>query len=280
MILEALTKQDFDFRDPVQVDAGNQGFTEDEIRKLAGPAASAMEPGARGDGDWWKTVWARNRRVPPNIQKIKSEFGYQATPLYTNLITVAQAQNTPLDGFIKAESASYNFHIMRCGVYIVPDGGERFEALKFEVQYHNERASTYGMLPNPQINKLFEVGGKAEIGVDGKAEFGFPQTTLGAATLGGSAKAALDAKFIVSFHYELKAPVVDAFGIGNPFGRWVLHKGDNLRNDVLFYPVVRTPKSVKKLACEFKAYFKINHSDWEHGEFYLKPPRTISVAAG
>jgi hypothetical protein len=168
---------------------------------------------------------------------------------------------------------------MRCGVYIAPDGGERFEALKFEVRYRDDSTSTYTMLPGPQTDKILELGGKADIGVNGKVEFGFPEMSLGAAAVDASAKVDLEAKFIVSFHYELKTPVVDSFGIGNPFSRWLMHKGDKLRNDVVFYPVIMTPKSVTGFECEFRAYFKINHPDWKNAEFFLKPPRTIRVSA-
>jgi hypothetical protein len=168
---------------------------------------------------------------------------------------------------------------MRCGVYIAPDGGEKFEALKFKVRYKSDAASTYAMLPGPQTKKLLELGGTAEIGLNGKAEFGVPEITLGAASVDAAAKAKLEAKFIVSFQYELKAPVVDVIGTGTSFCSWLLHKSDNLRNDVVFYPVIMTPKDVTQFDCEFTAYFKISHPEWKKAEFFLKPARTIRVTA-
>jgi hypothetical protein len=197
------------------------------------------------------------------------------------LVAVADAQGTPLEGVIKARSAKYNFYLMRCGVYITPEDGEKFEALKFEVRYNHDNASTYAMLPGPQTDTILELGGKANIGLSAKGEFGFPEVALPAqgVAVGASAKAELEAKFIVSFQYELKTIVVDSLGTGNPFCRWFMHKGDKLRNDVVFYPVIMTPKSVTEFECEFKAYFKINHRDWKNAEFFLKPPRTIQVSA-
>lgn len=100
---------------------------------------------------------------------------------------------------------NYNFYIMWCGVYIVPEGRETFEALKFNVRYKDDRATTITMLPGPQTRKILELGGTADIGLDRKAEFGFPEVSLGAASAKASAKAELDTKFIVSFHYELKS---------------------------------------------------------------------------
>ena len=275
MILQPLQRQDFAIGNDFRVDVENKGFTDKEIQAIATPVE---QKGAKGDGFWWKQLWARDRRVPPERRKLKSEFGYQSNPLFTDLITVAEAQGTSLEGLIKARSPNYNFYIMRCGVYIAPDGGEKFEALKFEVRYKDERASTYAMLPGPQTKKLLELGGKADIGVDGKVEFGFPEVSLGAASAEVSAKAKLDAKFIVSFDYELKSLVVDSLGIGNPFCKWLMHRGDNLRNDVVFYPIITTPKSVTGFECEFRAYFKINHPDWASGEFYENPPRTVAVS--
>ena len=278
MILPSPSKQDFDFNDAISIDIENKGFTDEEILKLAGPPPGGTGAGSKGLFDHWlKEVWKKDRA--PEIGGLKSEFGYQTTPFLSDLVAVAEAQGTPLEGIIKARSANYNFYIMRCGVYIAPDGGEKFEALKFEVRYKDDNASTYAMLPGPQTEKILELGGKADIGFSGKGEFGFPEISLQGAAVSASAKAELEAKFIVSFHYELKTLVVDSFGAGTQFCKWLMHKGDKLRNDVVFYPVIMTPKSLTSFNVEFRAYFKINHQDWKNAEFFLKPPRAINVSA-
>lgn len=278
MILLPPAKQDFKFQNDIHLDTENRGFTPDEIQRLAGPPPAAfVAEGEKGLGEWWNEVWGLNR--PPEIQNLKSEFGYQSNPFLADLVSVAEAQGTPLEGIIRAHSPKYKFYLMRCGVYIAPAGGEKFEALKFEVHYKDKSASTYAMLPGPQTDKILELGGTADIGFSGKGEFGFPPIPLQSATVSASAKAELEAKFIISFHYELKTQVVDAYGTGNPFCRWLMHKGDRLRNDVVFYPVIRTPGSLTEFECEFRAYFKINHSDWRNAEFFLKPPVTILVSA-
>jgi hypothetical protein len=151
--------------------------------------------------------------------------------------------------------------------------------LKFEVKYNNDRAATYSMLPGPEAHKILQLGAKAEVGVDGKVAFGLPEVSLGKAKVEAAAKAELESKFIVSFDYELKTQVVDAFGIGNPFCRWLMHKGNTLRNDVAFYPILITPKPVKELSFTFKAFFKINHPDWDHAEFFENPATTVAVSA-
>jgi hypothetical protein len=267
MILQPLQKQDFAIKNDMRADAANKGFTKKEIELLMTPEE---KKGAKG------ILWGA---APPERQKLKSEFGYQSSPLLADLITVAEAQGTPLDGFVKALSANYNFFIMRCGVYIAPDGGEKFDALKFEIRYKYDRAATYAMLPGPETKKILGVGGNVDIGVDGKVAFGFPEVSLGAASVDVSVKTKLDAKFIVSFNYELKTQVVDSFGSGNPFCRWLMHKGDNLRNDVVFYSIIRTPKAVKGFDCEFRAYFKVSHPDWNNGDLYENPPITVAVSA-
>lgn len=279
MILPPPAREDFDFKGDIQVDVENKGFSPAEMQTLAGAPPAGAQAGAKGVHDWWNSVWGLDR--PPEIQNLKSEFGYQSAPLLTDLVAVAEAQGTPLEGVIKARSARYNFYLMRCGVYIAPEDGEKFEALKFEVRYNHDGASTYGMLPGPQTNTILELGGKANIGLNAKGEFGFPEVALPGqgVAVGASARAELEAKFIVSFQYELKTIVVDSLGTGNPFCRWFMHKGDKLRNDVVFYPVIMTPKSVTQFECEFKAYFKINHRDWKNAEFFLKPPRTMEVSA-
>jgi hypothetical protein len=278
MLLQPPAKQDFDFQDDIRVDTENRGFTQQEIQKLAGPPpAEFVAKGEKGLGDWWNMVWGLNR--PPEIQNLKSEFGYQSNPFLADLVSVADAQGTPLEGIIRARLPRYKFYLMRCGVYIAPEAGERFEALKFEVHYKDTSASTYAMLPGPQTDKILDLGGKADIGFSGKGEFGFPEIPLQGATISASAKAELEAKFIVSFHYELKTQVVDAFGTGTGFCSWLMYKGDQLRNDVVFYPVIMTPESLTEFECEFSAYFKINHSDWKNAEFFLKPPLTILVSA-
>jgi len=278
MILLPTPKQDFDFKNDIQADTKNIGFTPEEIQKLAGqPPPEFDAPGGKGIGDWWNSVWGSDRA--PEIQNLKSEFGYQTNPFLADLVSVAKAQGTPLEGIIQARAAKYNFYLMRCGVYINPQGGEKFEALKFEVHYKNSNVSTYNMLPGPQTEKILELGGKADIGVTGKVDFGFPPIPVQGAMVSAEVKAQLEAKFIVSFHYELKTQVVDAFGAGTGFCRWFMHKGDKLRNDVVFYPLIMTPASVTEFECEFKAFFKINHPDWNHAEFFLKPPVTIQVSA-
>src|SRR5262249_3381744 len=123
------------------------------------------------------------------------------------------------------------------------------------------------------------LGGKADMGLNAKGEFGFPEISFGAGSLEASANAKLESEFIVSFHYELKTQVVDSFGKDNSFCKWFMHKGDMLRNDVVFYPVITTPKAVTKFECEFKASFKVNHPRWKNAEFYRKRPKTISVSA-
>ena len=278
MRLTPASRQDFDFQRDVRVDVGNEGFTPEEIKALSGPATrEAFERG--GVSDWWKSVWRAGREAPPELGDLKSEFGYQSQPFLADLIAVAEAQGTPLDGIIKAKAPNYNFYIMRCGVFVAPAGDETFEALKFEVRFKSDATSTFSMLPGPQTQKILDLGGKVDIGVNSKVEFGFPEVPLGPAKVEAGVKAAVDAKFIVSFEYELKSPVVDSFGIGTSFCRWLMHKGDKLRNDIVFYPVIMTPKGVTKFDCEFKAYFKINHSSWKHAEFFLKPPRTLTVSA-
>src|SRR5262245_54505790 len=101
MILQPPSRQDFDFQGDIRVDVENKGFTEQEIQKLAGPAPAGQ--GEKGIGDWWKRIWNPNR--PPEIQDLKSEFGYQSAPFLTDLVAVADAQKTPLEGIIKVRSA-------------------------------------------------------------------------------------------------------------------------------------------------------------------------------
>lgn len=276
MILEPLTRDHFRFDGKPQLDSENKGFTQEELAALAGPPP--LEEGAMGPLDWLKQIWPRNREAPPEIQNLRSEFGYQSMPLATDLLAVAKAQKTPLEGVIRASSENYNFYLMQCGVYIAPAEGERFEALKFEVYYRGANVATHSMLPGPETKSILKAGGKAEVGIDGKASFGIPEIPLDQAKVDASAKAQLEGRFIVSFDYELKTLVVDSFGSGTPFCKWFMHKGDKLRNDVLFYPILRTPKNVTGFDCEFKAYFKINHPDWKKPELFLKPPITVPVS--
>jgi hypothetical protein len=281
MILQPPAKEDFDFQGDIEVDVKNKGFTTEEMKKLVGATPSEFRvQGEKGISDWLDKVWAKDR--PPEIQNLKSEFGYQAVPLVTDLISVAEAEGTPLEGVIKASSPNYNFYLMRCGVYIEPADGEEFQALKFEIRYKDEGASTYAMLPGPQTKTILDLGGTANIGFDGKGEFGFPRISLPQQGLavGASVDAEVKAKFIVSFHYELKTIVVDSYGVGNRFCKWFMHKGDKLRNDVLFYPVIMTGKPITEFDCEFRAYFKIDHPDWKNAEFFLKPTKTIRVSGG
>jgi hypothetical protein len=281
MILPPPAKEDFDFHGEIEVDVENKGFTPSEIKTLAGvPPVEFRVKGARGFSDWVNKIWATDR--PPEIQNLKSQFGYQLVPLVTDLVSVAEAEGTPLEGTIRSSSPNYNFYLMRCGVFIEPADREKFEALKFEVRYKGKDASTYAMLPGPQTKTTLELSGAANIGIDAKGEFGFPRVTLPqlGVAVGASADAEVKAKFIVSFHYELKTNVVDCYGSGNRFCRWFMHKGDKLRNDVSFYPVVMTPKSVTEFECEFKAYFKIDHPDWKNAEYFLKPPKTVRVSGG
>ena len=277
MLLAPPAKQDFDFGERIVVDVANEGFSSEEIKSMTSPAAIEGAMGAKGFMDFFENTWKRNRKVPPEIQNLKSEFGYQANPLLADLRAVAKAQGTKLDGFIEAK-ANTNFYIMRCGVYIVPNNEEKFEALKFEVSYKTDDVATFSMLPGQEVRKILELGGTADIGVNAKFDFGFPKIPLQTASVDAEAKAKLEANFVVSFHYELKSQVVDSFGAGNPFCRWFMHTGDKLRNDVVFYPIIMTPKSVKAFSCQFKAFFKINHSTWKNAEFFLKPPKTIAVS--
>jgi hypothetical protein len=277
MIFDPMKAEDFEFQKDVELDTENSGFSDDEIKMLAGPTSGGTE-GERGLADKWSQIWRRNRQRPPEVQQLKSDFGYQTTPFITDLISVADAQGTQLEGIIKARAAKNNFYIMRCGVYISPEGGEKFQALKFEVHYQDGSASTYGMLPAPETKTIVGVSGKADLGVNGNLEFGTPPIPLGTAKVDAAVKAQLEAKFIVSFQYELKTPLVDSFGIGTSFSKWLLHKGDNLRNDVIFYPIIMTPKATTEFTCLFKAFFKIDHPDWKQAEFFLKPPRTTKVS--
>jgi hypothetical protein len=278
VILAAPAKADFNFGDKIQPDVRLEGFTDNEIRQLAGAASADADDRKKGIGDWWKDVWKPNRKIPPAVQNLKSEFGYQSNPFLTDLRAVAEAQGTKLDGLVQAKK-NWNFYIMRCGVYILPNDGEKFEALKFAITYKNSDASTFSMMPGPLSKKIFELGGTADIGVTGKFDFGFPELKLDAVKVDAAAKAKLEANFVVSFHYELKSQVVDSFGVGNPFCKWFLYKGENLRNDVVFYPIIMTPASVTHIDCEFKAFFKVSNSEWKNAEFFLKPPKTISVSA-
>ena len=278
MILQPPSKNDFAFDENIEPDIENRGFSAAEVDQISEPY-EFDRAGAKGIDDLLSKLWKRDRDVPPEIQNLKSEFGYQSRPFLTDLIAVAEAQNTELSGMIKARASHYNFYIMPCGVYIAPDGGEKFEALKFEVRYKADDAATFSMMPGPEVKKILSLGGKADIGVTGKVDFGFPQIPLETASVDASAKAELEANFIVSFSYELKTQVVDAYGVQNSFCRWLMHKGDKLRNDVVFYPIIMTPKSVTGFECEFRAFFKIGHPDWKNSEFFLKPPRTVEVTA-
>jgi len=276
MILPSPTKADFDFHEDMRPDTTYEGFTETEMEVLAG-RVGADAGGAKGLAFWKK------REGPPEIQQLKSQFGYQTIPLLTDLVSVAEAEGTALKGDIKALLPRYNFYILRCGVFIEPDGGEKFEALKFEVRYANSDASTYAMLPAPESRTVLKAGAKADVGVTAGMQFGLSGKVLQAAaanaTANATAKADVEANFIVSFSYELKTQVVDALGQGNPFCRWFMHQGDDLRNDVAFYPIIITPKAVTSLDCEFRAYFKIGNATWKRSEFFLKPPKTVTVTA-
>lgn len=280
-------REDFDFRGPLHVDVENSGFTDDQIAELAGPAPAGTagpEKDVKGITDWLRGIWGKGRQPPTDIADLKSDVGYLSNPDLIDLPALAKAEKVPLAGKIKASSANYNYYLMRCGVYIDPQDRENFEALKFQVSYLGRNISTESMLPGSQTKTLLAADGKATIGITGSAEFGVPDlAAAGIAAPGVAANAAAklsaQAKFVVSFHYELKTNVVDAFGVGNPFCRWFMHKGDRLRNDVLFYPVIRTPKAVTSFRCEFRAFFKIAHPDWRNPEFFLKPPIALPVSA-
>lgn len=276
MILQSLQQQDFEFKKDVTLDLENKGFTDQEMDALAPPPDARHLLGVKG---WWNDFWKRNRQAPPGLQKLKSDFGYQTRPLLTDLLAVAQVQKTELDAVVKTRSANYNFYILQCGVYIAPSGGEKFEALKFKATYKHKDAATYSLLPAPETKTWFQVGGKADVGLDGKVEFGLSKIPLEQTKVDLKAKAELESKFIVSFHYELKTPVVDAVGRSNAFCQWFMHRGDQLRNDVVFYPVISTPKSVKGFEVEFSAFFQVSHPDWKRSELYQKPPITVRVKA-
>lgn len=279
MLLQPPRREDFDFRGPPQVDVENSGFTDTEMTELAGPDPVDAYEKDKGIAEWWRGIWGTGRQPPPDIANLQSEFGYLSNPDLFDLPALAKAEKVPLAGIIKAGSSRYNYYVMRCGVYIDPQNREQFEALKFQVSYSGTNISTHSMLPGPQTKTLIEAGGKATIGITGGAEFGVPEISGPGVAANASAKAAGEAKFVVSFRYELKTNVVDAFGVGNPFCRWFMHKGDLLRNDVLFYPVIRSPKPVTSFRCEFRAFFKIVHPDWRNAEFFLKPPMTLRISA-
>jgi hypothetical protein len=272
MLLPPVSPSDFALGRKLLPNTTNEGFTEKELLEIS-PVPVDLGRGSKS------AFWRPGRKPAPEIGELKSEFGYQTVPVLTDLIAVAQVQNTELAGLIQARVARYNFYIMRCGVFIAPQDGEKFEALKFEVRYGRKDVSTYSMLPGPETRKILEAGGKLDIGVTGKVDFSFPDIPLQGAEVNASAKAALEAKFIVSFNYELKTQVVDAFGIGTNFCRWFMHRGDKLRNDVVFYPIVMTPKDVTDFDCEFRAYFQINHNRWREPELFLAPPLQVNVQA-
>lgn len=276
MIASPPRPADFDLGSDICVDAANEGFTKAE---MAAVTPVVVPAGAKGSRGILRELWPRNREAPPALRNLKSQFGYQTRPLLTNLVDIAAAQGTTLDGSIRARLPSYDFFLLQCGVYMLPDGGEQFEALKFEVRYEDEDVSTYSMLPGPQTETNLKVGGKIDVGVTGSMGFGIPEISIKSASVSADVKAKLESNFIYSFAYELKTRKVDAYGTGNSFCRWLMYEGSTLRNDVLFYPIVIAPKSTTGFDCEFKAYFKIGHSDWQDSEFFLKPSRTIHVSA-
>ena len=73
MILQPPTKQDYDFNEMIRLDLKNEGFSADEIGILTDLDSAK---GAKGILDLWK----KNRQAPPEIENLKSEFGYQANP--------------------------------------------------------------------------------------------------------------------------------------------------------------------------------------------------------
>ena len=274
MIVSQPTPKDFELARDFHVDVGNEGFDADEMAAVT--PATIGEDNSRG---LVGKLWPKNRQVPPELQDLKSEFGYQSHPLLTNLVDAATAQGTALDGKVKGSLANHNFYVLQCGVYILPGGGETFEALKFEVRYKGAGVATFSMLPGPLTETKFKAGTKVDVGVNGSMGFGIPEISIQNAKVSADAKAKLEATFIYSFSYELKTLVVDSYGVGNQFCKWVMHQGKNLRNDILFYPVIITPKSTTGFECEFRASFKIGHSNWKSSEFFLKPPKKVSVSA-
>ena len=277
MQIAPASKSEFDLAADLELDSQNEGFSEQEVQQLVGPQ-ELDRAGAKGLGDLLGSVWAPGRQAPADLKSLKSEFGYQGNPILTDLVEVARLQETKLAPMIEARTKNYNFYIMRCGAFIAPNDGETFQALKFEVLFKHDDAQTYSMLPGPQDKKLLELGGKAEIGVTGDLSFELGGELLDKAAAEAAGQAELEAKFIVSFHYELKTQLVDAYGVGNRFCRWFMHTGEKLRNDVVFYPIIMAPKSVKGFDCEFKAFFKIGHPQWKTAEFFMKPPKTVAVS--
>jgi len=110
MIFGKPIQKEFDFDEKIIVDVDNNGFTQEEMEKLVG--SQQVIPAAKGIEDWWSRIWKPNREVPPEIENLNSDFGYQTQPFLTNLVKVANIQNTPLEGQIIALSENYNFFIM------------------------------------------------------------------------------------------------------------------------------------------------------------------------
>jgi hypothetical protein len=75
----------------------------------------------------------------------------------------------------------------------------------------------------------------------------------------------------------MKTPIIDSYGIGTTFCKWFLQRGESLRNDIVFYPIIRTPKATKGFRCEFRAFFKIGHPQWKSSGLFLKDPITVDV---
>jgi hypothetical protein len=269
-MIRPLGKQAFLLQGGIRFNPDNDGFDAGELESLADADAAQ---GAKG----WERIWPRGRERPPIIGDLKSQFGYQTVPVLTDLVAIAAAQGVALQGRVKVDSAGHNFYIMSCGVYIAPEDGEQFEALKFEVRYLDKDISTHSMLPGPRSKTRFAVGAKAEVGVDARLEFGIPDLSIAGLQADATAKAGLNGKFIVSIEYEFKTPTIDAFGINNSFCTWLLRTGEGLRNDVLFYPVIMTPKELQSFACEFRASFKIRNAKWRSSELFIRDPIRVDV---
>jgi hypothetical protein len=166
MSLPPLQKNDFDFSGKISVDTKNTGFDDDELKKI--DDGSQDDQGTRGAKGFNWNFWKKDRAVLPGTENLKSEFGYKSELYLLNLQDLAEAEGKPLEGQLKVMSKNFDFYVMPCGVYIQPNDGEKFEVLKFQVEYKQAGVSTYSMFPEPQQNTVFEVGGQVNLGITAK----------------------------------------------------------------------------------------------------------------
>lgn len=192
------------------------------------------------------------------VRSHESQFGLSTVPTVW-ILDQLRPRPSVLNANVSARVQADSFLLVRFGVQMEPQGGEKFSKFSFTVDFDLEsHAFTFDQLPNTTLEPRIQAGVKGDFRVSSDFKFNLisPVDLGKEAKAGAGVEARADAFLAINIDFEWKVSKIISTGIDTPQARWFITTGD-LIGFMPLYVILRRIQKKDAIKCSIVSEYTI-----------------------